>query len=399
MLCVIETHPIQYHAPVYRVVRERCGIPLTVIYGSDFSVAGGLDREFGKSFAWDTDLLSGYESRFLSRTATGGARNVAEVATTGLRGALRQLNPKIVMLVGYSPRFHQRAFYEAWRLGRPILFRGETTDHAANRGRLKAGLRDWLLRQLYRCCARLLFVGENSRRHFARLGCPPEKLVFSPYCVDVAPFQCAEPDRLSLRETTRQTLGIEKTDLVLLFSGKISHRKGPDLLLAAAKTLPADLRGRLVLVFLGDGELRESLAQAAKQAPEIRANFVGFKNQRELSPFYHAADLLALPSRFGETWGLVVNEALHHGVPAIVSDAVGCAPDLIAPGTTGEVFAAGSAEGLAAAIRRAWPLVGHVEIREACRQRVAGYSVQNAAEGIAQACGEISGCSRGAVCQ
>ena len=48
--------------------------------------------------------------------------------------------------------------------------------------------------------------------------------------------------------------------------------------------------------------------------PFVRAIFLGFRNQRELSPYFHAADLFSyLPSLWGETWGLVVNEALHHG--------------------------------------------------------------------------------------
>ncbi|HEY0304994.1 MAG TPA: hypothetical protein VGC44_08470, partial [Longimicrobiales bacterium] len=79
-LAVIETHPIQYHAPVYRELQANFGITVSAIYASDFSVAGYVDTEFGVSFAWDTDLLSGYEHQFLTRVAHGGARN-AESAT------------------------------------------------------------------------------------------------------------------------------------------------------------------------------------------------------------------------------------------------------------------------------------------------------------------------------
>ena len=73
MLAVIETHPIQYHAPVYRVLQQRLGVPVTAIYGSDFSVAGSRDAEFGTTFAWDADLLSGYTPLFLSRVDSGVA--------------------------------------------------------------------------------------------------------------------------------------------------------------------------------------------------------------------------------------------------------------------------------------------------------------------------------------
>src|SRR5207244_7755655 len=109
----------------------------------------------------------------------------------------------------------------------------------------------------------------------------------------------------------------------------------------------------MLLAFLGSGELRSELEFQAGRSPRVHVHFCGFKNQTKLSPYYHAADLVVLPSRHSETWGLVVNEALHHGVPSIVSDAVGCAPDLIEAGVTGDIAVAGSVDSLAAAILRA----------------------------------------------
>ena len=53
--------------------------------------------------------------------------------------------------------------------------------------------------------------------------------------------------------------------------------------------------------------------------------FAGFRNQSELPRYLAAADVLVLPSDAGETWGLVVNEAMACGLPAIVSRAAGCA--------------------------------------------------------------------------
>src|SRR3989442_94148 len=123
MLAVIEMHPIQYHAPVYRVLQTQFHIPVTVIYGSDFSVVGYQDREFGATFAWDTDLLSGYTPLFLTQVAQGGARSAEEVSTRGLGKALQKAAPRAVLVVGYSPRFHQVALYQAWRAKCPILFR------------------------------------------------------------------------------------------------------------------------------------------------------------------------------------------------------------------------------------------------------------------------------------
>jgi glycosyltransferase involved in cell wall biosynthesis len=381
---IIETHPVQYRAPVYRTLQEHYGVPVTVIYGSDFSVVGYHDREFRTAVSWDVDLLSGYRSIFLSRVADGGGSSFDRLSARGLLRALRVAERGPVMLVGYSG-FHRTAFIQAWRSGRPLLLRAETADHAMVRNTVKAALRDQVLRRVYALCSRLLYIGRRSEQHFQRLGVPAAKLVFSPYCVDACAFQFDETSRATLREAARRDLNVARDQIVLLFAGKLSWRKGPDLLVAAVKSLAREIRDRILIAFLGSGELEQELAARAACAPAVRVRFCGFRNQTELSPYYHATDLLALPSRHSETWGLVINEALGHGVPSVVSAAVGCAPDLIEPGVTGEVATPDSVESLAAAIVRAQSLVGRPEIRRRCRDRVSGYTVDRAAQGIAAA--------------
>lgn len=388
-LAVVETHPIQYHAPVYRFLHQAFGIPVTAIYGSDLSVAGYRDPEFETEFAWDTDLIAGYTTEFLSRAVAGGARTPAEVTTRGLPEVLRRIEPAAVLLGGYSPRFHQGSFWHVWRAGYPILFRGETTDHARPRGFLKRWGRDQYLRWLYRRCARLLYVGQRSLQHFERLGCPREELVFSPYCVATEPFRCAESDREVARPKIRREWGIPEEVPVLLFSGKLSPRKGPDLLLRAAQAVARDRGEKVCVAFLGEGALRGKLEALAKPMRGVEVRWVGFKNQTELSPYYHAADLLVLPSLHSETWGLVVNEALHHGLPCVVSLAVGCAPDLVEPGVTGELCETGAVSSLAEAIRRAATWMRREGVREQCRRKVSAYTVEEAAAGIKRAYVEV----------
>ncbi|MEP6714503.1 MAG: glycosyltransferase family 4 protein [Terriglobia bacterium] len=383
-LAIIETHPVQYRAPVYRALHERFQIPVTVIYGSDFSVTGYYDTEFRSEFAWDTDLTSGYPHMFLSTTADGGARNYSGVSARGLYRSLRRLDPAAILLVGYSPRFHQWGCLHAWRSGRAVLFRGETADRAQSGDGLVGRLRARVLSAFYERCDRLLYIGQRSRDHFVNYGCSDEKLVFSPYCVDISPFQVDEESRARLRAPARESLGVAENDNVLLFSGKLSERKGPDLLIQAVSRFSAEERAKTLIVFLGDGEMLPALEDAAGKSG-VKMRCLGFQNQKSISPWFHAADLLILPSRRLETWGLVVNEALHHGLPCVVSDSVGCSPDLIVPGATGEVFDTGSCDALAAAIAKALNLKGRPDIREACRKRIAAYSIEKAAEGIARA--------------
>ena len=240
---------------------------------------------------------------FLSRVAEGGARNVEDVRTEGMHAALVKIRPRAVMVTGYSPRFHRAAMFHGWRSGAPILFRGEATDRT--RGSL---LRNAPLHWLYGQCARVLYIGQSARRHYLLNGVPEDKLIFSPYFVNTEPFQGGSGSAV------RERFGIAPERPVILFSGELTETKRLDLLLQAVKNLP------VTVLFLGDGPLRAQL-----EAMKADAHFAGFQNQTQLSAFYMAADMLCLPSAW-DTWGLVVNEALYHGVPCVVSDHVGCAP-------------------------------------------------------------------------
>src|SRR5439155_16152132 len=154
-------------------------------------------------------------------------------------------------------------------------------------------------------------------------------------------------------------------------------------------------REQSLVVFVGSSDLENGLKNLAAELPVVDARFPGFQYRTELSPYFHAADVLVVPSRHSETWGLVVNEALHHGLPCVVSDTVGCAPDLIHLGVTGEICETGSVASLTAAIQRARALIGRAEIRERCREKVSGYTVERAAEGIAGAYWAVVGKNAG----
>jgi glycosyltransferase involved in cell wall biosynthesis len=386
-LAIVETHPVQYHAPVWRAAAE-LGVPLRVVYGSDFSVRGYRDREFGASFCWEADLLAGYPSCVLQPAAEG----YEKVTDEGLVAALDEFKPTAVLALGYHHPLDRAAIRWALQHQVPLFFRGETSDAARiSRVWWRGLMRDFLLRRLYRRCAACLYLGQSSRAHYRRLGVPDAQLIHSPYCVDTALFKTGDDARESLRASTRQTASIPQDAWVLLFSGKLSWRKGVDLIPRAVAALPESLRQRVHLVFVGDGEKRAELEAACRVLPGVPVHFAGFVNQSGLSAWYHAADLLLLPSREMETWGLVVNDALHHGLPAVVSDAVGCAPDLVLPGCTGEVFAVNEAPALAAALERcmAWAH-SSVSLRRVCRERVALYSVAKAAAGLHEAWQRLS---------
>src|SRR5204862_6873870 len=92
---------------------------------------------------------------------------------------------------------------------------------------------------------------------------------------------------------------------------------------------------------------------------DVDAEFRGFLNQSEIvEKGYSDLDAIVRPSGENETWGLVINEAMTGGIPAIVSTMVGCAPDLIEAGEPGYEFVAGDIMHLSERIDR---LVGRLE--------------------------------------
>jgi glycosyltransferase involved in cell wall biosynthesis len=103
------------------------------------------------------------------------------------------------------------------------------------------------------------------------------------------------------------------------------------------------------------------------------------------------ADALVLPSE-RETWGLAVNEAMTFGVPAIVSDTVGCAPDLVVPGVTGAVFKSGNAGALSTAIESVRRLSAHNadQLRKNVLTHISKYSLDASVDGIVAAIQSIA---------
>ncbi|MFN7918894.1 MAG: glycosyltransferase [Bryobacteraceae bacterium] len=176
---------------------------------------------------------------------------------------------------------------------------------------------------------------------------------------------------------------IDQHQIAVLFSGKLITRKRPMHVIEAIGSLAESVRQRFVAVFLGDGPERMAVEAAARRL-NVPARILGFQNQRMLSRYYHASDMLMLPSAH-ETWGLVVNEALHHGLPCVVSENVGCAPDLIRSGVTGEIVARDSASSYGLALTRVAERLEDASLPEKCRDQVGGHTVAKAAEGIALA--------------
>ena len=91
----------------------------------------------------------------------------------------------------------------------------------------------------------------------------------------------------------------------------------------------------LKLVLLGNGPERANLVTYARSVGCNDVHFLDFVPQKEIVSYYATAEALVLPSQVGETWGLVVNEAMSCGLPVIVSRQCGCSSTLVRQGENG----------------------------------------------------------------
>jgi glycosyltransferase involved in cell wall biosynthesis len=386
-LTVVMTHPVQYCAPWFRHIAARCReLDLTVVYATRPTPEQQGDG-FGVGFEWDVPLLEGYRCRVLRPARPSDSLHSdrfrgLEVPEIG--GAIRATAPDVVLIPGWHSITLVRAL-GACRRGRiPVLYRGDTHLGNAPRGWRRV---PWAARTrlLLRCFDGYLSVGRRARAHLERFGGPRARIWSAPHGVDNAFFAASAAPHLTPagRVVGRASLGLAPGDFAVLFAGKLEPKKRPlDLVRAMARLRPG---ARLVVV--GAGELEAECREEAKRLG-VEVAWAGFLNQSELGRAYAAADCLALPSDWGETWGLVVNEALATGLPCVVSDRVGCAPDLITPGVTGEVFAMGDVGALAAALERV-RATGR-DRAAACRQRVAEYSFERATCGLVAACRAVA---------
>ncbi len=379
-LAIVLSHPTQYYSPWFRWLRRETALACRVFYLWDFGVAGRRDPEFGVAITWDADLLSGYDSEFVpNRAARPGTDHFRGLRNPSLAARLAGWRPDAVLLFGYRYATHLRAMSWCRRRRIPLLFRGDS--HLLGQPR-PSFLKRVLLRALYRRFAAVTYVGAANRFYFEAFGVPAGRLHFAPHAVDHELFDPGRADHQGAARRIRAELQLAPETRVVLFAGKLVPRKQP---LALLDAFLARERPGTALIFVGDGAEKPALQASAAQEPGAAVRFLPFANQRAMPAHYLLADLFALPSHGpSETWGLAVNEAMHMGVPCLVSDVVGCQRDLVTDGETGWVFRADDPADLAARLDAALAAVAADAggFRTRVTRRIGGYTYAQTTRGL-----------------
>ncbi|MGD1030234.1 MAG: glycosyltransferase family 4 protein [Opitutaceae bacterium] len=384
-LAVVLSHPTQYYSPWFRWLASNTDLDLRVFYLWDFGTAVRRDPQFQKAFRWDVDLLSGYASEFVPNLSRDpGTHRFFGLRNPALCERLDAWEPGALLLYGYKWMSHLRAVAWARRRRVPVIFRGDS--HLLGRP-IPDWRRRFLLRRLFRRFAAFAYVGRANREYFEAFGVPENRLFFCPHSVDDRLFDPGGDRNRAAAAALRRELGLPDGTRVVLFAGKLIASKQPRELLKAFMGLK---RPDAALIFVGEGEEKQDLQAMAGEAARGTVHFLPFANQTEMPARYLLADLFALPSRGSyETWGLAVNEAMHMGIPCLVSDRVGCQRDLVTPGQTGWVFRSDSPEDLSLQLAAALAAVADPAAAERLRRnvsaRIAGFTYANSAKGLISA--------------
>ena len=327
-LAVITTHPIQYYAPIFQLLNQRNQIEVKVFYTWEKGAAV-FDEGFGKSFDWDIPLLEGYNFQFVSNEGRT-KKSFWAIRNPSLIQEVEEWGADIILVYGWNFYSHLKAM-RYFKGKKTVIFRGDSTLLKPS-GKVKKVARRIFLRWVYRHIDYALYVGTNNKEYYLKYGLNNNQLIFAPHAIDNRRFRNYPnigTDNIQGNPSLPQGV------IRILYVGKFQPTKDPGLLVDAVQQLN---RSDVHLLMVGNGELEEMLRQKAANNPRI--HFLPFQNQSVMPSVYQLGDIFCLPSK-GETWGLTVNEAMAAGKAILVSDRVGCAPDLVREGQNGYIFKSG----------------------------------------------------------
>ncbi len=253
-----------------------------------------------------------------------------------------------VVLPGYAMSASQFSALYCRVTRTPYVMFSETTHLDRRPGPVRL-LKRLLVGPLISGAKAWLATGLLSRRYLVSYGAREDGVFFFPNTPDVAALGTEATRRRPERNRRRAELGAGDAP-VILFVGRLIGVKRCDLLLMAAARLRE--QGRKFHVWIaGDGPERAALEESAVRLGLGETRFLGNIRSGELPAFYTAADVFVLPSDH-EPWGAVVCEAAACGLPLVLSDRVGSAPDAVVDGQNGFCFPSGDHVALADALER-----------------------------------------------
>lgn len=314
---------------------------------------GGADR----TYAWDK--VTGADSfRRLTLFPDADSGDMPpRILQQAVSKALDQVQPTVVAVPGWEDKLALAALRWSIKAGTRAITMSDTHRLAGPPG----GIKDFAKRRIVVLCQAGFVSGSAAADYLARLGMPRGRIYFGYDVADNGHF--ANGADGAKNEGERELRPGRFPAKYFLSPARFIWQKNLPLLLEAYaryRGLAEKLGKRVVetepwpLVLVGDGPLRSEVeASISRHGVERVVHLLGFRQYDELPRLYALAQAVILPS-VSETWGLVVNEAMACGLPVLVSNRCGCAPDLVREGVNGFTFDPLDVDQLAQLMLRLW---------------------------------------------
>jgi len=339
-IAALFSHPVYYHTAPLALLPD--DFDVTLLFATRHGLDSDYDKEFGVRADFKRDHFSGLSYRFLKNFSLSPSPSFLGQINFGIIPHLFKKRYDFIIVYGWNSLTNWLAFFVAKIAGTRVLLRSESPlNQELLKSAWKRFVKRFILgRILFPIIFGFLYIGEENKKFYLYYGVSKKKLFFAPYAVDNDWFMGEAKRLLPQSVALRAKEGIEPDAFVVLFVGKLIQKKRPMDLLKAFEKFSRQHKKTAHLIFVGDGDLRFELEEYVKECAVNNVHFVGFKNQTELPIYYTISDVFVLPSGEGETWGLVVNEAMCFDLLIVVSDVVGCGGDLVSAGS-GSIFPVG----------------------------------------------------------
>ena len=341
-LAIVTTHPIQYNAPVFRMLQERNVIAIKVFYTwGEKVLENKYDPGFKRVIDWDIPLLDGYDYVMVNnKSKEPGTHHYKGIINPQLCDEIEIWEPDALLILGWSYQSHFKCLRH-FKKNKKVFFWGDSNLLDQSNNPLKKFIRKIFLTWVYSYVDVAFYVGKANKDYYLEYGIKKENMVFVPHAIENERFST------EMKTNFRENLKIDKSKILFLFAGKFEVKKDPLLLLNAFREIN---NSKTEILFVGNGPLEIELKKTVLSFPEdLRKNihFLDFQNQSLMPDVYKCCDVFVLPSKGpGETWGLAINEAMASSKPVLVSNKCGAAMDLVQDGINGYVFESGQMNSL-----------------------------------------------------
>ncbi len=361
-----------YRIPLFNDLAQHPAVDLHVIFLADTDPGLRQWRVYKEEIRFSYEVLS-------SRRMRLGSTQL--LLNRGMAGALQAFRADAILCGGYNYAASWQALAWARRRKVPFLLWSESHSHELRRTRR---LVEFLKNEFLHRCSGFVVPGRLAREYLHLRGIEDGIIFCAPNAVDNQLFGRAAAAARANSTVLRKELNLP--DRYLLFVGRLVREKGIFELLQAYAQLDASVREQVGLVFAGDGEQRARLAQQSEGIAGA-VHFAGFVHREQLAAYYALAEALILPT-YTDTWGLVVNEGMACGLPLVVSDSAGCAPDMVREGWNGLLVPPRDIARLASALNT---LATRSDLRTTMSQNssqlIAEFSPRQWSAGVARAIG------------